>query len=55
MTPTASRDVTYNGQPANITGRDPETGKIHIMVRIPKGEKGAPCRGLWVEESEVHE
>lgn len=24
-----SRDVTYHGQPANITGRDPETGKIH--------------------------
>lgn len=51
-----TRDVTYNGQPANITGRDPETGKLHLMVFRPRNERDAkhgPCYRVVCDESEV--
>lgn len=50
-----TRDVTYHGQPANITGRRPD-GKIELMVFRPRNERDAkhgPCYRVVCDESEI--
>jgi len=50
-----TRDVTYHGHPANITGRRPD-GKIELMVLRPRNERDAkhgPCYRVVCAESEI--